>query len=88
MVMLNFGPFGGLNHDRETFQIGYSSSFFSIPDQPLMFLHGIAIGHAGEIIADGARPALVFGPLPRQRANLAVMLAVIVEEFLKNMPRP
>jgi len=27
----------------------------------LVFLEGVAVGHAGEVIADGAGPAVVFG---------------------------
>ena len=53
-----------------------------------MFLDGVAIGHAGEVIADGAVPAVLSGAFAGLFADFLVMCEEVIEQFLKHPDGP
>ena len=52
-----------------------------------MFEDGVAVGHAGEVIADGAGPALLFGAFAGEFADFVWMIEVLAEEVLEHAHR-
>src|SRR5215468_9486604 len=59
-----------------------------LPKQPLVLLDGIPVGHAGQIIADRARPAILAGTIAAHLADLARMLHEIAEQFFQHLDGP
>lgn len=56
--------------------------------EPLVFEHRITIGHPGEVIANGSRPAFASRAFAGLGAHSVVMGLIIIEELLENFPRP
>ena len=49
--------------------LGRNSLPKSTPEQPLVFLDRIAVGHAGQVVADGAMKTVFPDPLAAQGAE-------------------
>ena len=48
-------------------------------EQPFMFQDRVAVGHAGQIIADGPRPPILACSFPGLSTNLIVMFQIVIE---------
>ena len=53
-----------------------------------MLQDGVAVGHAGEVVADGAKPAGAAGALLGGSADFAGMFQVIAEQVAQHDARP
>src|SRR5581483_8617128 len=55
-------------------------------DQALVIQQGVAVGHAGEIIANRARPAVPPRLLARLTSNLLVVGKIMLKESFEHQP--